>query len=141
MIKSHRLKVLLLSLGLLAGCHQATFVPEPEEPTQQEMQRLLNLPVKVKPLPPTKFSFSVFPAVIMSGESIKLTCIVPEEMKARTVNIGIVGLEQHGGPVDHIENTFIINHVPCGELVAFCNVHMELKDQILTQPFSAMGCQ
>jgi hypothetical protein len=114
----------LTILFLLVGCAPKKFEPEIPQPSDARIQELLAMPVPHKFDPkPIKFHAEAYPKIIIEGAAVVAKCFVPESFGAGKIAFGIPGVEMRGPmEIEHIEHSFMIQHVPCGQQKVVCAI-------------------
>lgn len=134
-----RVVVVLVLWALLLGCLGCNdkFI-DVAHPTPERMQELLNQPVNVK-AKAMKFEMQLSPAVILAGRSVRVLCFVPGALNAYKIRLGIPGLGMHEGSLFSAEASYFIEHVPCGDYVATCDILTPSGQQHREAPLTAKG--
>lgn len=87
------------------------------------MRALLDAPVVVPHQKASTFELKVSSLVVFIGNSVRLTCYVPDAMGRGVINLGIPGLQVQSHVIDSPQTILLIDHIDmCGELTAICEV-------------------
>jgi hypothetical protein len=134
--------VVLLGLACawLAGCASSRpLQPETAPPTPAEMAALLERPVAARQAAPTHagkpddVTLVVLPRIVLWGGAVRLRCLVNDAPDVR----GAVRLALEGTRVttaelpNSIEQSILIERLPCGKSVASCVVRRAGRADVL----------
>jgi hypothetical protein len=81
------------------------------------------------------------PRIVMAGSSLRVTCFVPGTYGAGLIRYGIEDLRISVGPLDLIENSLLIERMPCGLYMATCAVKTDTSTDRRELQISVQGCQ
>ncbi len=91
-------------------------------------------------------AINVTPRVLLAGQTIRLTCVVPRSPENRWLNYGVAGytysMRQLDGDQAPITYTAYVQHVPCEASEAFCDlVQAGERHATVTAGITVAGCE
>jgi hypothetical protein len=110
----------LFLMFVVVGC-AAPFTPEAVHPSRARILELAATPDQIIP-PLTEIAIRVYPATVLAGGAVRVTCLVPHHDDYRTVGYGIAGIQTSARQVAEVSYERVIEFIPCGEWTAFCTV-------------------
>lgn len=90
-----------------------------------------------------RLKLSTFPSVLMQGQTLQLTCLVPRNLANRQLSMGIVdsvySSRQLGEPDDRVQWVLTLPHAQCDWRMAFCAVMRQDNQQSVVQARVLVG--
>ena len=114
-------RAIVATLIVVGGCAEARYVADRPPPTPARILELAATPEQILP-PLTELAIRVYPSVILAGNSVRVTCLVPRNADYRTVGFGIAGIQTSARQVSEVSYERVVEVIPCGEWTAFCTV-------------------
>lgn len=115
------MKTLLMCALLTSGCAEP--LTYNQHPTPEQMSALLNAPVPVKgKSTQAPFELQINPMFASVGDSMWVTCSVPERYGTGYIRWGIEDVNMSERMLDHTQNRMLIQYLPCGTHVVSCTI-------------------
>ncbi len=123
-----------LSLGLalcllLSSCSLAYppngpkhLKPEAVHPTIERVRELAQIAAPAHPKE-SAFELRLLPAIVLAGSDAVVTCYVPPSWPKGRIAVSVGGLMASDLPLDHAENRYHIERIPCGTWPVSCAVY------------------
>jgi hypothetical protein len=91
-------------------------------------------------------TITLYPRVVLAGNSMRMTCRIDPTEKTRSVSFGISGLRTSGRQVDGADGIrtyeFLVDRMPCKVGPAFCATTDNTGHQeVSSLPFEIAGCE
>lgn len=117
-------RAILLGVLLLSACAPTAFHAEAPAPDKALIARLLAAPARESKHQSKPASFELrAPRIALWGNTIALTCFVPESLGSGSIRLALEGVQIIGPrPLEHAQTTLLIPRIECGTWKATCQV-------------------
>lgn len=92
-----------------------------------------------QPAPESAFELRINPAILLEGNSARLTCYIPESYGSGRVRVALEDIVASERAIETMQTRVLVESVPCGTWLATCQILTSRGREARTQNVVARG--